>query len=117
MDALNWSKSTFKNEKLQNYLEEKVRSLLKGPLRNHSDYAQEKCIKSFCEGLGYLESVLLYQREIHPHKLELSYWQGREEEYKKYWLEVEGIILNSINRQFRHFLEFLSLPNKDTIVH
>ncbi|MED3554119.1 hypothetical protein [Cytobacillus praedii] len=107
MEPLIWCNNTLKNENLQNHLEEKVKLLLQGPLQNYNDYATEKCIKSFCEGLGYLESILLYQREIHPHKCEISYWHTRKSEYEEKWKEVEKIVLNSINRQFRHYLEFL----------
>lgn len=107
MDAVNWCDNTFKNDNLQSYLKERITSLIEGPLQDRSDYAKEKCIKSFCEGLGYLEGNLMYQRKIHPNKLDIMFWQGKEKEYMEKYSEVEKIIFASIDRKYRHFLVFL----------
>ena len=63
---LMWCNNVMKDEELQTELESKVTALLEGPLKDRDEYAQEKCIKSFYEGLVYLESLLLKQNGIHP---------------------------------------------------
>lgn len=72
-----------------------------------SDQSVLKLIKSFCEGIGYLEGVLLFQRHIHPSNIEHSYWAGKEAAYMEALKEVDLIVKESINRQYRHFCIFL----------
>lgn len=91
---------------LQKELENKVLELLEGPLNNRDEYQKEKCIKSFCEGLAYLEKVLLFQRNIescnfnfnNPHLARL---------YEEKMNDVRRIMTREISRQFRHFTTFL----------
>lgn len=113
MQMLDWCKDTFINENAQKHLEERITLLLKGPLKDKGEYAQEKAIKSFSEGLRLLESILLRDRKIHPHhmedKLALLYNTSsiHREQYIKLYEEVERILIVEINRQYRHFCTFL----------
>lgn len=110
MEILTHIQNTFRNEKCQKELEAKATSLLLGPLKYKSEYSKEKAIKSFSEGLHYLEDLLLMQRGIHPSNFKNNSKFSAEsykEDYSKKYLEVENIILSSIARQFRHFLTFL----------
>ncbi|WCK57321.1 hypothetical protein PP175_29465 (plasmid) [Aneurinibacillus sp. Ricciae_BoGa-3] len=107
MNALDWCQNTFKNEESQKKLEKKVQMLLESVLREKDDYAKEKCIKSFSEGLRYLESVLLYQRGVHPEQMNPVEVMQKREYYTKQWEEIESIIESEINRQYNHFVAFM----------
>lgn len=104
---MGWCKNRLKNSSSQEFLESKVNILLACPLKERDQYAQEKAIKSFCEGIGYLEGVLLFQRHIHPSNIEHSYWIGKEASYMEALKEVDLIVKEAINRQYRHFCIFL----------
>ena len=109
---LMWCNNVMKDEELQTELESKVAALLEGPLKDRDEYAQEKCIKSFYEGLVYLESLLLKQNGIHPndtneifakiHKGSMS-----KEDFIRKTEEVRAKMKSEISRQFRNFLAFL----------
>ena len=109
---LMWCNNVMQDEVLQKELEKRIVSLLEGPLKLKSDYAQEKCIKSFYEGLVYLEKLLLKQNDIHPHDahqiIELMH-TGRltKEEFARRNEMVRSQMLSEISRQHRHFLTFL----------
>ena len=109
---LMWCKNAMIDEEVQKELEHKVVALLEGPLKDKNDYAQEKCIKSFYEGLSYLEKLLLKQNNIHPHDgVEIMSMMRRgkltHDEYLKKQEEVRQTMKSEISRQFRHFLAFL----------
>ncbi len=107
MDSIRWSYNHLKNENSQQYLQEKIQALLEGPLRNKDDYEQEKAIKVFAEGMRDSESSLLYSRDIHPQKLDLTWVAMNKEEYMKRYKEVEQMMETNISRQYRHFITFL----------
>lgn len=103
-----WCADMLQNEASQQVLEQKVKALLEGPLRQKSDYAKEKAVKSFSEGIRYLESVLLYQRDIHRDQLNLLEISKNMKAYQDKQLEVEKIVKMEIHRQMRHYLTFLA---------
>lgn len=107
MKTLDWSKNTFSNESSQKLLDEKVNMLLDGVLREKDEYQKEKAIKSFCEGLGYLEKLLQYQREVHRSQLDLVKISQNPSDYQKKIDEIANIIESEIKRQYRHFSTFL----------
>lgn len=109
---LMWCNNVMKDEELQTELESKVAALLEGPLKDRDEYAQEKCIKSFYEGLVYLESLLLKQNGIHPSDSEeiiMQIHSGKmtREEFVRKTEEVRARMKSEISRQFRNFLAFL----------
>lgn len=108
---LTWCGNTFFDEECQKELEHKVLLLLEGPLGNKSEYAQEKAIKAFSEGLGYLETLLLMKKNIHPHDLMNHNHIVLNPNLRNKCLEelddVKKSILSEIDRQYRHFLIFL----------
>lgn len=104
---MDWCNNILKNSSSQKHLESRVNLLLQDPLKESKQYAQEKAIKSFCEGIGYLEGFLLFQRQIHPSNIEHSYWNGKEAAYMEALKEVDLIVKEAINRQYRHFCIFL----------
>ena len=104
-ELLTYCYNCMHDNSLQKELESKVLALLEGPLRHRDEYQKEKCIKSFCEGLVYLEKVLLFQRNIdsyanfnNPHLARL---------YEEKMNDVRRIMKREISRQFRHFITFL----------
>ena len=107
MNASIWCDNALKNTDSQKYLEEKLQALLMGPLRDKSDYAKEKALKSFSEGIGYLESLLMYQSGIHHTQINPLMNLHKKEEMKKKYLEVENTVKKEINRQYKHFCTFL----------
>lgn len=103
-----WCAGQLQNEKSQQRLEEKVKLLLDGPLRDKSEYAQEKAIKSFGETINYLESVLLYQRGIHRDQLDLVEVSRNPKAYQDKMEEVEKKIESELSRLLRHYSIFLN---------
>lgn len=109
---LMWCNNVMKDKELQVELERYITALLEGPLKDKDEYAQEKCIKSFYEGLVYLESLLLQQNGIHPndtneifakiHKGSMS-----KEDFIRKTEEVRAKMKSEISRQFSNFLAFL----------
>ena len=95
-----------KDENNQKELESKVLALLEGPLRNRDEYQKEKCIKSFCEGLVYLEQVLLFQRNIDSYAFNFNN-HHLARLYEEKMNDVRRIMTREINRQFIHFITFL----------
>jgi hypothetical protein len=79
-------------------------------LPGKDDCTIEKFIKSFSEGLGYLEKLLLYQNNIHPKQLynvNLNLVLQPENIVQKL-NEIEKAMLTEIDRQYRHYSFFLS---------
>lgn len=110
---LMWCKNVMVNEETQKELEKAVVALLEGPLKDKSEYAQEKCIKSFYEGPMYLEKLLLKQKDIYPYDSEkimmmLQNCSLTQEEFIKRTEEVKLTVISEISRQLRHFLAFLN---------
>lgn len=108
MNYLSWCQNSLKNKNVQELLEEKIKKLVPSYFDENDEYAIEKFIKSFCEGLRYLESTLLYQRGIHPEQLKKDY---RKDNVIKYQ-EVEAIMIREVNRQAQHYETFLSAVRK-----
>ena len=109
---LMWCNNVMKDKELQAELEDKLTALLEGPLKDKNEYAQEKCIKSFYEGLVYLESLLLKQNGIHPSDtdeliMQLHSGKMTQEKFTRKTEEVRNKIKSEISRQYRHFLAFL----------
>lgn len=110
MDAVAWARSyNLKNPTNQAQMVEAIRKLSAegGFFAEKSEHVQEKAVKSFCELIVYLESTLFYQRDIHPGKIDLAKASAKPAEYQKKYAEVEKIVTNEINRQYRHFSMFL----------
>lgn len=107
MEVVDYCNHFLKNEKSQSTLKMYVQMLLKGCLKNKNEYAQEKAIKCFCEGISYLEGLMLMQRNIHPKNWNITELTMNNEEYLKKYEEVERIIDTEIKRQYRHFEIFL----------
>lgn len=105
-DILSYCANCMHDNTLQQELESKALALLDGPLRERDDYVKEKAIKSFSEGLRYLESSLLYARGIHPNQYDFSSIEFLNT-YDKKIEEVRAIMFTEIKRQFRHFIIFL----------
>lgn len=109
MDNLVWCKYMLKNERCQKYLEEKVRRLMTMRfIRINDDYAVEKLIKSFCEGLAYLEGLMLYNRGIHMKQIESKIHLVNMQVYMEKSKEIEEILIDEIDSQLRNFEVFLS---------
>ena len=108
MNAMDYAKNIFDNDVIQQHLEQKVEMLLSGPLKEKSDYAQEKAIKTFWMTAKHLESALLHERNIHPNHTNWLDIVGKEEEYFKKLKEVEKLVVNEIDYQYRHFITFLA---------
>lgn len=98
---------TFSDPCLQGILEEKAKILLQGPLKEKSEYAQEKALKSFAEGLLYLNESLLLRRGVHGSQLKPEVIMGNEKEFIAKQEEVRSIMQTEIDRQFRHYISFL----------
>lgn len=107
MNTIDWCRNTFQNEKTQALLEEKIELLLQGGLAKKSEYEKEKAIKSFSEGLGYLEGLLLYQREIHRKMIDPVKVSMNPDDYIAKYQEVQQIMETEIKRQYRHWTTFL----------
>lgn len=115
MDNLQWCSNLLDNKKCQTEMEEKVTSLIDMYFKEKSDYAIEKFIKCFCEGLASIESNLQRTRGIHPDQIvnNLGYLQTHQEETMKNMKEVETVLSSEIKRQYRNYTTFLSeLLNK-----
>lgn len=99
----------FKSENIQNKMEEKMGQLLEGALKDKDDYQKEKALDMFAQTILYLESTLLYQNEVHPHKLDpkMMMDQKKMKEYFEKTQEIEKILENEINRSYRFFNIFL----------
>jgi hypothetical protein len=108
MEHIEWCKNTFENNNCQRYLEEKLTTLIKIYFRSKEDYPIEKFIKSFSEGLGYLEKLMLMQRNIHYSQLNNASFESNKFGIVKKHEEVEKAMLVEIERQFRHYSIFLS---------
>jgi hypothetical protein len=110
MENIQWCSNMLKDKEAQKHLEERIQVLIDMFFKGKSDYAIEKFIKSFGEGLTYLENDMLRHRGIHPSQIEknLVYLQSHPEETMTKMTEVKNTMMNEINRQFRHFQTFLS---------
>jgi hypothetical protein len=108
LNNLEWCKDTFENKWCQKCLEEKLTTLIKIYFEDKEEYPIEKFIKSFCEGLGYLEKLMLMQRNIHYSQLNNASFESNKFEIVKKHAEVEKAMLVEFERQFRHYSIFLS---------
>lgn len=110
MENFKWCENMLKDKEAQTLLKEKVQLLIDMYFKEKSDYAIEKFIKSFGEGLIYLENSLLKDRGIHPSQIQenMVYLSSHPEETTKNIKEVQDKMKEEINRQYRHFQTFLS---------
>jgi flagella basal body P-ring formation protein FlgA len=110
MENIKWCENMLKDKEAQALLEEKVQILIDMFFKGKRDYAIEKFIKSFGEGLIYLENTLLKDRGIHPSQIQenMIYLSAHPEETAKKIKEVQDKMKMEINRQYRHFQTFLS---------
>jgi hypothetical protein len=102
-----WCKDTFENLTCQQYLEGKLDALVTVFFNENEKYVIEKFTKSFCEGLCYLEKLLLYKRGIHPTQFEKVTFIADSKELSDKYLEIENILISEINRQYRNYTIFL----------
>lgn len=110
MEAISWCKNLLQQKEAQSHLEEKVQLLLDMYFKDKSDYAKEKFIKCFAEGIVYLENNLQYSRGLHHSQLadnQVYLMQNPKETMKK-MEEVKQTLINEINRQHRHMATVLS---------
>lgn len=107
MSALSFAQNMLKSDKVQASLELAVKSLLAGTLREKEVYAQEKCVLSFCELIRNVEQTCLYSRGIHPVQIKKQGYGVNQKDYIQQSEEVERILEGEIQRQLRHFREFL----------
>lgn len=110
MEAIRWCDNLLKQKEAQSHLEEKVQSLLEMYFEGKSEYAKEKFIKTFSEGLIYLENNLEYSRGLHPsqlHENQATLMSNPKETMRK-MNEVKDTLINEINRQYRHMNTVLS---------
>lgn len=105
MDALVWVENKLDNTDSQALLEEKAKVLLEGPLKDKSEYQQEKALKSFSEKIMYLESLLMYQKGIHHKQLDFT---RISQDYREKHEDVAKAVRAEINRETRHYLIFLT---------
>lgn len=112
MEPMNWCKDVMDNEVTQNTLEKKVQLLLDGPLNDKSDYAKEKCIKSFYELPMYIEQSLLKKAGLSPDSIKGMYngmisGELSSHELLNKYNAVNKAVISEIERQYRHFTAFL----------
>jgi hypothetical protein len=108
LSRLEWAMGTFRNERVYEHLRPKLTILIDTFLGISDTYAIETFIKSFCEPLIYLESILLDKRGIHPSKLDLNkIKQLTPDEVKELHSEVYEIMQSEIDRQYRNYFTFL----------
>lgn len=91
---------------LQDDLRNKAKSLLIGVLSNKSDYAKEKCIKSFSESIRNFELFQLYKNGVHPNQYDFKSMSFIKT-YDKKIEEIRKLVLAEISRTFRHYTIFL----------
>ncbi|PLS19184.1 hypothetical protein CVD28_01895 [Bacillus sp. M6-12] len=110
MKHIQWCQNMLKDKEVQALLEEKVQILIDMYFKGKSDYAIEKFIKSFCEGIRYLENELLKDKGLHPSQIQknMTYLSAHPQETIKNMAEVKRVVTVEVNRQFRHFNTFLS---------
>jgi hypothetical protein len=108
LNNIEWCKDVFENKWCQKRLEEKLNSLINIYFQNKEDYPIEKFIKSFSEGLGCLEKLMLMQRNIHHSQLNNASFESNKFGIVKKHEEVEKAMLVELERQFRHYSIFLS---------
>jgi hypothetical protein len=105
--SVQWIEQLLENKNNQVLLEEKVTLLLEGVLKGKSEYQKEKAVKSFSEGIRYLESLLQYKHGIHRSQIDLLEYQQNPKAFTEKYSEIERVIKMEINRQYRHFTTFL----------
>lgn len=110
MNGIKWCESMLRTKEAQHLLEEKIKLLIHSYFEGKSDYAIEKFIKSFGEGLTYLEDNLLKSRGLHPSQIQGNMLQLSMNPVSTAQKldEVEKILKMEIKRQYRHFDTFLS---------
>lgn len=110
MEAIQWCDNMLKQKEAQEHLKEKVQSLLDMYFEGKGEYVQEKFIKSFAEGFIYLENDLEYSRGLHPSQLQDNHamLMSNPDETMRKMTEVKNILINEINRQYRHMNTILS---------
>lgn len=110
MDYMQWAKEMLENKTAQKLLEEKVEILIKMYFDENNEYAVEKMIKSFGESIKFQEILALKKRGIHSSQIQknmIEISMNPQETSNKY-KEVENILISEIERQYRHFITFLS---------
>ncbi|MBZ9688453.1 hypothetical protein G9F72_019165 [Clostridium estertheticum] len=108
MEHLDWCKDVFENKECQKNLEEKVTILIKMYFTGTKDYPIEKFTKSFSEGLGYLEKLMLIKKGIHHSKLDQTSFKENKDTIIQKYKEIEKTVLVETNRQYRMYLTFLA---------
>ena len=89
-------------------MEEKLAILINANFNDGQDYGSEKFIKCFAEGLGYLEKLMMFQRNIHFSQFsQVSIFKNKEDIAKKY-MELEKIMISEIDRQYRNYIIFIA---------
>lgn len=106
MNHLSWISNTSIFDEVQEQLENDVQLLLDAYFTDVDDYAIEKFVKFYSEGLRYLEKTLLLQRGVisgnYSHDLMLQSQKvlGLQDEIKQ-------IMLNELKRHHRHATTFI----------
>ncbi len=109
MNHLEWCRGMLEDKECQKLMEDKVASLIEIFFKGKDDYKIEKFVKSFCEGLMYLQNSLLLKRGLHHSQTQknMMYLATHKDETAQNLKEVHDILINEINRQYRHFTTFL----------
>lgn len=120
MDNISWIKNTSQFAEVQEKLEKDCKDLIDLYFLENDNYAIEKFLKVYTEGLGYLENSLLYKYRCAPEQmadLEVIHSNFKNAgEAMEAMEQVKVIMISEVKRQKRHATIFLSsVVNKPAI--
>lgn len=110
MNHLDWIKDTSVFKEVQERIESDCQSLIDTYFHKDDDYAIEKFLKTYAEGLRYLERLALLKRGVSEENIAdwISAPNSDIANYHKNRDAVKKIMLAEASRQYRHALTFMS---------
>lgn len=106
MNHLNWISNTSIFDEVQEQLENDVQLLLDAYFVDVDNYAIEKFVKFYAEGLRYFEKTLLLQRGVDPNNYSYDLML-QPQKILELQDEVKRIMLNELKRHYRHATTFI----------
>lgn len=113
MNHLDWINCTSQFPEVQQKIEENCQLLIDIYFDPEEDYAIEKFLKFYSEGLRYLERLLLLQNGVAPENINNGLAMSADEVQEKQQI-VKNQMFTNASRHFRHAITFLPVLKSES---
>lgn len=90
-------------------IQESLKEIITTFVPDEDEYAAEKLIKSFVEGIRCLEKLRMYQNNLGPGYLKVT---AENSNHRQVLDGIEAELVAYVRRQKKHFLTFLSAARR-----